>query len=136
MCIRDSLGLNLTVRVIDILGSPIPNVTVRLELISTGLSFNKTGGGEFFFNDVVGGKYKILVFLPNDDVPYLINTVYLDKPNTVITLRDKDHINLFGILIGTYTFVMAIIIGVVVALIVIVVVSRRLSKRWIGEEKV
>ena len=130
------LGLNLTVRVIDILGSPIPNVTVRLELISTGLSFNETGSGEFFFNDVVGGRYKILVFLPNDDLPYLMDTVYLDKPNTVITLMDKDHINLFGILIGTYTFVMAIIIGIVAALIVIVVVFRRLSKRWISKEKV
>ena len=129
------LGLNLAVRVIDILGSPIPNVTVRLELISTGLSFNKTADGEFRFNDVVGGKYKILVFLPNDDAPYLIDTVYLDKPNTIITLRDKDHINLFGILIGTYTLVMAIIIGVVAALIVMVVVSRRLSKRWISKEK-
>jgi len=44
------LGLNVTVRVVDFLGSPIPDVTVRLELTSTNLSYSKTGRNNSYNN--------------------------------------------------------------------------------------
>ena len=130
------LGLNVTVRVVDFLGSPIPDVTVRLELISTNLSYNKTGSGEFFFNDVVGGKYRILVFLHDSETPYLIETVYLDKPNTIITLKDRDHVEFLGNLMEVWAFATIVVIMVAAVITVIAVAYKRLSKRWISKEKV
>jgi len=130
------LGLNVTVRVVDFLGSPIPNVTVRLELTSTNLSFSKTGSGEFFFGGIIGGKYKILVFLHDSETPYLIETVYLDEPNTIITLKDRDHIEFLGNLMEVWAFATIIVIMVAAVITVIIIAYKRLSKRWISKEKV
>ena len=130
------LGLDVTVRVVDFLGIPLPNVTVKLELASTNLSFSKTGGGEFSFRNIIGGKYKILVYLPNSETPYLMDTVYLNSSSAMVTLRDGDHVNFFGILIETNAFVTTIILIVAVTITAVVAAYRRLSRRWIGKEKV
>ena len=130
------LGLNVTVRVVDFLGSPIPDVTVKLESISTNLSFSKTGSGELFFGGIIGGKYRILVFLHDSETPYLIETVYLDKPNTIITLKDRDHIEFLGNLMEVWAFATIMVIMVAAAITVIIIAYKRLSKRWISKEKV
>lgn len=128
------LDLNLTVRVLDFFGVPIPNI--KIKLVMDGFSCEKFGNGEFFFNGLVGGEYRVFVFLHQGDTPYLAGAFYLNKPGTVITLRDESHVNFFGTLIGTQTFAMIITIIVIITVFIAAFIYRRLARKWIGKEKV
>ncbi|RLI22515.1 hypothetical protein DRO54_00980 [Candidatus Bathyarchaeota archaeon] len=130
------LGLNVTIKVVDFFGNSLPEVSIKMERASDGLSFERAGSGEFMFEDMIGGKYTVYVFLSGSQTPYLKETIYLDKSGATIILKDAAHVNFFGILIETYVFATMLAIIIVVAIFIIVMAYRSLAKKWISKEKV
>ena len=121
------LDLNLTVKVLDYFGFPIPQVKVVLDM--NGVSYEKTGNGEISFKKIIGGNCKIFVFLPSDYTsPYIVKTFYLCKSETV-TLRDENHINFFGALVETRMFATITIVVLISMAFAAILIYRSLTKK-------
>jgi len=121
------LDLNLTIKVLDYFGVPIPKVKVALNI--SGVSYENVGDGEVTFENLVGGNCKISVFLPsNYDSPYIVKTVYLDKSD-VLTLKDENHVGFLGTLIETRAFATIILVLVIAVVFAAIFIYRNLIKR-------
>ncbi len=121
------LDLNLTIKVLDYFGVPIPKVKVALNI--SGVSYENVGDGEVTFENLIGGNCKISVFLPsNYDSPYIVKTVYLGK-SEVLTLKDENHVSFLGTLIETRAFATIILVLVIAIVFAAIFIYRNLIKR-------
>jgi len=121
------LDLNLTVKVLDYFGFPIPQAKVVLDI--NGVLNEKVGNGEISFEKLIGGNCKISVFLPpNYDSPYIVKTLYFGKSGS-ITLKDEKHINFLGALVETSTFSTIILILIIAVVFATIFIYKRLIKR-------
>jgi hypothetical protein len=95
-------SLTLDVAVVDYLGQGIPNANVTIKREGVALSSLNTGGnGLARFTDLVGGKYKVYVYIGGK--PQEITMVDLQEPTT-LTARIAEVVSIAGLLTETSNF--------------------------------
>lgn len=118
-------GLDITVRVVDYFGQPIPNALVVLQ--REGLaerSYRTQANGAVTFDNVIGGKIQITVYLTDQTQPYAGGN-YIIEGSTTIEIKLGKYVVLAGFLIETIHLVTAIIIVLAVVFFLAIEVYRR-----------
>lgn len=117
-------SLTLDVSVVDYLGQGIPNANVTIERDGVALSsLNTAGNGLARFPELVGGKYKVYVYLGGK--PQEITIVDLQEPTT-LTARIAEVVSIAGLLTETSSFLTISFTLLVIAIFLGVLVYRRL----------
>jgi len=123
--------LTLNVRVLDYFGQAIPNANVTVEREGVPLSSAITeGNGVAQFPDLVGGSYKVFVFM--EGKPYEIATLSLIEPRTV-TLKIAGVVSLGGLLTQTTHFIIIVLVLILVVAFSLSLVYRRRKARQVNE---
>jgi hypothetical protein len=106
---------NLSVKVTDYLGQPLPNVRVKLEREGVA-SQNATtnGNGVALFSDIVGGDSFLSVYAGGETLSDTTN-VYVEG-NTAVTISLRKYVSILGIIIDTTQF--AVLLTFIVFIIV------------------
>lgn len=122
--------LTLNVNVLDYFGQGISSAKVTLEREGAVLSsLNTAGNGMVQFNEIIGGDYRILVYL--GDKPYGITLLYLQESQT-INLRIAELVSVGGLITETSVFVSTLLIVFLVLAFVVLIFYR---KRKLAPEK-
>jgi hypothetical protein len=116
-------GLTLTVRVVDYFGQPFSGANVKLQGGSPAVSALTQGDGTATFNNVVGGDFKVAVYLGSDSQPTVAQEVAV-KGSTTVEIKIDKYVLLAGSLIETSQLVVIIIIVVTVLLVLLLEVYR------------
>lgn len=117
--------LTLDVKVLDYFGQGIANSNVTIEREGTVLSSSNTGvNGIAQFTELVGGNYKIFVYLGKR--PYKITTLYLQEPKT-ITLKIAEIMSIGGFIAETSHFITIVLILSLIVVFLFAFVYRRLK---------
>ena len=120
-------SLTLDVNVIDYFGLGIPNANVTIEREGALLSSSNTGSnGVAQFTELVGGNYRILVYI--GEKPYEITTMYLQEPQTV-SIKISDLVSIGGFTTETSYFLTAALIILLIIALLSVFLYRRLKAR-------
>lgn len=123
--------LTLNVRVLDYFGQAIPNANVTVEREGVPLSSVFTeGNGVAQFPDLVGGSYKVFVFM--EGKPYEIAAFSLIEPRTV-TLKIAGVVSLGGLLIQMTHFIIIVLVLILVVAFSLSLVYRRRKARQVNE---
>jgi hypothetical protein len=117
-------GLDLSVRVVDYFGQPIPNVNVTLQRTGQRRSDVAGADGMASFNSIVGGSTQVAVYLSGQSDPCVIKTTYLDSSRT-IELKIDRYVGLAGMLLETAQVLTLIIVVLIVVVILCLEVLRR-----------
>jgi len=128
-------GLDITVRVVDYFGQPIPNALVVLQ--REGLaerSYPTQANGAVTFNNVIGGKIQITVYLTDQTQPYAGGN-YIIEGSTTIEIKLGKYVVLAGFLIETIHLVTAIIIVLAVVFLLVIEVYRRKHRKTSQENE-
>jgi len=128
-------GLDITVRVVDYFGQPIPNALVVLQ--REGLaerSYRTQANGAVAFNNVIGGKIQITVYLTDQTQPYAGGN-YIIEGSTTIEIKLGKYVVLAGFLIETIHLVTAIIIVLAVVFLLVIEVYRRKRRKTSQENE-
>jgi len=113
--LRSSIyNANLSVKVLDYLGRPMPNVKVKLERENVGQrELTTDGNGVAFFESIIGGDCLVSICI-SGETPTETVKVYVEK-STVATITLEKYMVIFGIVTETTQF------GVFITLIVLIV---------------
>jgi len=118
-------SLQVTVKVGDYFGQPIPNANVRIIGPGGTAQSEKTGAdGTAVFSGVTGGDMQIVAYLAEDDDYYEARNVHVESPTT-IQVRMGRYIALGSFLIQTSQFVTFMAVLPAVAVFVFWEVYRR-----------
>ncbi len=117
-------SLNVSFRVADYFGQPIPNAVVTLLQDGLQSSSQTRPDGIAEFLNIIGGKLRVRVYLSGSSQPQLDTTSYVDNSAT-IQIKIEKYVVLAGFLIETSQLTTAIIIVVTVILILSLEVYRR-----------
>lgn len=121
-------NLALDVSVLGYFGQGISNANVTIEREGTVLSsLNTAGNGIAQFTELIGGNYKIFVYIA--EKPYEITTLYLQEPKTVVTLKIAKIVSISGFLIETSHFITIILILLLIAVFLLILIYRRFKSR-------
>ena len=119
--------LTLDVRVVDYFGQGLQNVNVTIEREDAIVSFSVTGGsGGAQFAGLVGGDYKILVYIAQK--PYTATTLGLQESKTV-NLKIGELVTIGGYLIETTYFTTIILVSLIIIAFLLALAFRRLKSR-------
>lgn len=118
-------GLNVSFRVVDYFGQPIPNaeVTLRREGLPQSSLFTESDGTATF-NNVIGRNLNVTVHLNGQMQPCVTATYSVEETKT-IEIRIGKYVLLAGFLVETSQFTTAIIIAATVILVLSLEVYRR-----------
>jgi Carboxypeptidase regulatory-like domain len=120
-------GIELTVSVVDFLGSPISNVQVTING-QQQLSKPTQNNGKATFNDIVGGNMQIIAQASGTPNAYQAVTVNIDQPSTIQIKMDR-YIALGSMLIQASSLItILIIVSAVIAFTFVEVIRRRRLK--------
>jgi len=120
-------SLTLEVNVVDYFGLGIPNANVTIEREGAILASSNTGSnGVAPFTDLVGGNYRILVYIGGN--PYDITTMYLQEPQSV-SIKISDLVSIGGFTTETSYLLTAALIILLVIAVLSVFLYRRLKTR-------
>lgn len=134
LLLRSSIcDANLSVRVVDYLGLPIPNVRVKLEPDGVApMEIKTNGNGVAFFGNVIGGNSFISVYVGGETPSYATN-VYVEG-NTVVSVSLGKYVSVLGAIIDTSQFaVLLTFIVFIIAFALFIVYQRRKSKASAAE---
>lgn len=129
LLLRSSISdANLSVKVVDYLGLPIPNVRVKLEREDVApLDVNTNGNGVAFFGNVTGGDSFISVYAGGETPSYTAN-IYVEG-NTVVSISLGKYVSILGIIINTTQFaVLLTFIAFIIAFALFIVYQKRKPK--------
>ncbi|MEM3458142.1 MAG: hypothetical protein QXN36_06955 [Candidatus Bathyarchaeia archaeon] len=128
-------GLDVTVRVVDYFGQPIPNALVVLQREGMSeSSYSTQANGAVTFNNVIGGNIQITVYLAEQTQPYAGGN-YIIEGSTTIEIRIGKYVMLAGLLIETIHLVTAIIIILIVVFLLAIEVYRRKRRKTSQENE-
>ena len=120
-------GIQLTVTVVDFLGTPISNVNVTLngpEKISAQTQSN----GKATFNEIIGGNMQIIAQASGMQDAYQAVTLTVNQPTTLQVKIDK-YVAIGSILIqASLLITILIVLAAVVALLLVEIFWRRRTK--------
>ncbi len=118
-------GIQLTVSVVDLFGSPVPNVRVTLNG-PTATSATTGGNGVATFNNIIGGNMQIIAQAPGNPDASQSMTFSVNHPATVQVKIDK-YVSLGGMLISASTLitVIVVLVGIILFALVEVLLRRR-----------
>jgi len=120
-------SLTLEVNVVDYFGLGIPNANVTIEREGVVLaSSNTASNGVAQFTDLVGGNYRILVYIGGN--PYDITTKYLQELQ-IVSIKISDLVSIGGFTTKTSYFLTAALIILLVFAVLSVFLYRRLKTR-------
>jgi len=121
-------NLTLCVSVLDYFGQRIPNANITIEREGSVLSSLNTGGsGVARFTKLIGGNYKIFVYI--GETQYEITPLfYLQEPK-VVTLKVGSIVSIGGFIIETSYFITAVLILLVIVVFLLAFIYRRLKSR-------
>jgi hypothetical protein len=118
-------GIQLTVSVVDLFGSPIPNVKVTLNGPET-TSVTTGGNGIATFNNIIGGNMQIIAQAPGNPEASQSMTFSVNQPTTVQVKIDK-YISLGGMLVSASTLItiIVVLVGIILFALFEVFLRRR-----------
>jgi hypothetical protein len=120
-------NLTLSVNVLDYFGQGISNANVTIERQGILLSSAPTGGnGVVQFTNLIGGNYKIFVYLA--EKLYGITTLNLQEPETV-TLKIGEIVSIGGFITETSVFTTSVLILLLMFFFLLALIYRRLKSR-------
>ncbi len=120
-------SLTLDVNVVDYFGLGIPGANVTIEREGKTLSSLNTGSnGAAKFTDLVGGSYRILVYISGK--PHEITTMYLQDPQAV-SVRIADLVSIGGFTTETSSCLTAALIALLIVAFMGVFLYRRLKAK-------
>jgi hypothetical protein len=120
-------SLTLEVNVVDYFGLGIPNANVTIEREGAVLASSNTGAnGVAPFIDLIGGNYRILVYIGGN--PYDITTIYLQEPQS-ISIKISDLVSIGGFTTETSYLLTAALIILLGIAVLSVFLYRRLKTR-------
>ena len=123
--------LILTVKVLDYFGQVIPNVNVTIEREGISLASSTTGGdGVAQFSELVGGNYRIFVFM--EGKPYETAMFNLNAPQTV-AMKIDGVVSLGGLVIEMTHFILIILALILVVAFLLSLAYRRRKAREVKE---
>lgn len=116
-------NLTLDVSILDYFGQGIANANVTLEREGIVHSSLNTGGsGIAKFTELLGGNYRIFVYI--DEKPYKITTLDLQEPKTVI-IKIGEIMSIGGFILETSHFITAIFILSLIVVFMLASIYRR-----------
>ncbi len=116
-------GIQLSVSVVDLFGSPITNADVTLHGSETATAVTE-GNGVATFSNIIGGDMQIIAQVQgSQDASQAIN-VNVNQPTTVQIKLDK-YVAVGGMLMQASTLITIIIVLIIAVLFVVVEVIRR-----------
>ncbi len=116
-------GIQLSVYVVDLFGSPIPNTNVTLNG-SAKISAVTLSNGIATFDNIIGGDMQIITQAQGVQIASQVITIHVNEPLTVQIKMDK-YVSFGGILLRVSTLTTIIIILFAVLLFALVEVYRR-----------
>jgi len=123
--------LTLSVNVLDYFGQGVSNANVTIEREGIVISSLNTGGDGFAqFTGLIGGNYKIFVYIA--EKPYKITTIYLQEPKTV-ALKIEEIVSIGSFITETGYFITAIFILLIVVVFLLAFIYRRIRSRQKAE---
>lgn len=117
-------GLNVSVKIIDYFGQPIPNANVTLQNDGYGTSSLTTGDGTAAFTNIIGGDLQLTVYVLGQSEPCVAETAGITD-STTIAIKIGRYSMLAGLLVETNQLVTVIIIILVVIFMLLVEILRR-----------
>jgi hypothetical protein len=132
--VRSSIYLaNLSVKVLDYFGQPIPNVKVTVEREAvTPITVNTDGNGVAFFSGIIGGDCFVSVYTGGDTPTGTANVFVKESTATTVTLGN--YVSVFGLIIDTSQFAVLLTFIVFIVFFVLLMLYRR-RKTKVPEEK-
>ncbi|MBX5327918.1 MAG: hypothetical protein QHH18_01830 [Candidatus Bathyarchaeota archaeon] len=128
-------GLDVTVKVVDYFGQPIPNALVILQREGMSeRSYRTQANGAALFSNIVGGSIQITVYLADQTQPYAGGN-YIIEGSTTIEIKIGKYVVLAGLLIETIHLITAIIIILVVVFLLAIEVYRRKRRKTSQENE-
>jgi hypothetical protein len=118
-------GIQLTVSVVDLFGSPIPNVKVTLNGPAS-TSATTGGNGVATFNNIIGGNMQIIAQAQGNPDASQSMTFSVNQPATVEVKIDK-YISLGGMLLSASALItiIVVLVGIILFALVEVFLRRR-----------
>jgi hypothetical protein len=116
-------GIELSVSVVDLFGSPIPNANVTLNG-SAKTSVTTQGNGVATFDNIIGGNMQIIAQPQGTQDAAQAITVNVNEPTTVQIKIDK-YISVGGMLMQATTLISIVIVLIAVLLFATVEFDRR-----------
>jgi hypothetical protein len=117
-------GLNVSIRIIDYFGQPIPNANVTLQNGGYGTSSLTTGDGTATFTNVIGGDLQLAVYMLGQSEPCVAETAGITNSTTIAIKIDRYSL-LAGLLVETNQLITVIIIILIVIFMLSIEILRR-----------
>ncbi len=118
-------NLTLGINVLDFFGQGTPNANITIVREGTVLSSLNTGvGGGAQFTNLVGGNYRILVYI--GEKTYESTTLYLQE-STTITLKIGGIVSIGGFITETSLFITAVFMSLLIAIFLLAFIYHRVK---------
>ena len=119
-------GLNVSIKVVDYFGQPIPNANVTLQREGLASSLHRTTqpDGVATFSSITGGNLQIAVYLSDQPHSCVAEWLFVDS-SKVIEIKLEKYVVLAGFLVETSNLTTAMIIAATVLLVLLIEVNRR-----------
>jgi len=126
---------NLTVRILDYFGQPVPNAKVKFECENTSPLTVATGAdGKAFFSDITGGNGQVSVYI-GDGVPSETAALYVEKSTTATIVLGK-YVVIFGLIVEASQFAVCITLIAILVLFALFLFYRRRKTKLSSKESV
>jgi hypothetical protein len=118
-------NLDISVKVVDYFGNPIPNVNVQLIRPGAGMLLASTqNDGVVNFEKVIGGNLEIGAYLNQNIASYVATNLRVDSPITV-QLAMSNQVVIGGLLVGTSALATILVLLAAVLLLLGVEIYRK-----------
>jgi hypothetical protein len=116
-------GIDLSVKVVDLLGSPISNAQVTINGAQQK-SASTASDGKATFGSIIGGDMQIVAQIQGTSGASQAITVYINEPTTV-QIKLENYVSVGGMLMQASTLTTIVIVLVIAVVFGIVEVVRR-----------
>jgi len=117
-------GLNVSIKVVDYFGQPIPDANVMLQREGLQYSPSTESNGMVAFSNIIGGDLQITVYLHEQAQPFMVTTSFVDE-STTIEIKIGKYVIIAGFLVETGQLITAVIIVAAIILILSIEIYRR-----------